>query len=297
MPGYWLKLYTEILDDPKYHRLSDTAKLGMVELMVVAKKNGANGDLPTLDDICFYTRRAKEWWIPVIDELKSISFLVENGSNEKIRKFEERQAPADGAERTRMSRVAKQHTEYTCNDPVTKVSQSVTENRLKIKDSEKSRVDSTASAFPIVTSETYKDAAWTENWMLDVWIGVTGLTSFTGDTQKIVSALDGLRYLRKPQFKDQKEMVAYLKPYCAHWQTLKTKNGINYSVRNPAWLERAVAGEPLPTDKKPPSAKPDPDCPVCGGMGLYRKDLDVHDPNFGKLTKCECVKVREEVEA
>lgn len=136
MAGYWLKLYTEIIDDPKYHRLSDTAKLGMVELMVVAKKSGTKGDLPDLEDICFYTRRAKEWWIPVIEELKSISFLVDNGGHEKIRKFEERQAPADGAERTRMSRASKQHEEYTSNNPVTKVSRNVTENRLKIKDSE-----------------------------------------------------------------------------------------------------------------------------------------------------------------
>lgn len=301
MAGYWLKLYTEILEDPKYYHLSDAAKLGMYELMIVAKKTGMVGNLPSLDDIAFYTRRSVDWWTPVIQELKVINFLIGGEDCDVIRKFEERQRAADSSERQQNYRKSLQHKEYSSNENVTELSRNVTENRLKIKekikDSEKSRVDSTASTFPIVTSETYKDAPWKEDWMLAVWREVTGYTSFTGDNQKIIDALDGLRYYRKPPFKDQKEMVAYLKPYCAHWQTLKTKTGIPYSKRNPAWLERAVAGEPLPTDKKPPNAKPDPDCPVCGGMGLYRKDLDVHDPNFGKLTKCECVKVREEVEA
>jgi hypothetical protein len=289
MAGYWLKLYTEILDDPKYHRLSDTAKLGMVELMVVAKKSGTNGDLPEIEDICFYTRRAKEWWIPVIDELKSISFLVENGSNEKIRKFEERQAPADGAERTRMSRVAKQHTEYTCNDPVTKVSQSVTENRLKIKDSEKSREEIDSAPAPISINQTG------DPFTTQVFSTVTGMTAIPGgDLPKVLPAIDALR----AKYPTVDKLTAYLTPYYQYWQTKKTKDGRPFSKSNCAWLyDWAVAGDPLPTDKKPPSAKPDPDCPVCGGMGLYRKDLDVHDPNFGKLTKCECVKVREEVDA
>ena len=91
MAGYWLKLYTEILDDPKYYRLSDNAKLGMYELMLVAKKTGQDGHLPSVDDIEFYTRRSAEWWNAVIDELKRIEFIVANDTGDKIRKFEDRQ--------------------------------------------------------------------------------------------------------------------------------------------------------------------------------------------------------------
>jgi len=128
--------------------------------------------------------------------------------------------------------------------------------KLRVEERKAEQEPANSPTSLIVTSETYKDASWKEDWMLSVWREVTGYTSFTGDTQKIIDALEGLRYHRKTPFKDQKEMVAYLKPYCAHWQTLKTKNGIPYSARNPAWLERAVAGDPLPTDKKPPNAKP-----------------------------------------
>jgi hypothetical protein len=163
--------------------------------------------------------------------------------------------------------------------------------------SNQGNADDAPIPFPIVTKQNRKPEPYSHDWMLNIWTSVTGFTSFTGDHGKIIDALEGLRYRRTPQFQSEKEIVDYLSPYFTYWCGRKGKNGVPYSKRNPAWLDMAVAGDPLPTDKKPPNAKPDPDCPVCGGMGLYRKDLDVHDPNFGKLTKCECVKVREEVDA
>jgi len=139
MAGYWLKLYTEILDDPKYYRLSDNAKLGMYELMLVAKKVGNAGDLPTLEDICFYTRRDESWWVPVIDELKRINFVTldENGGD-IIRKFEERQAAIKDDERQKKYREAL-HKEFKCNEPVTNLSRNVTESKSKSKSKRESK--------------------------------------------------------------------------------------------------------------------------------------------------------------
>lgn len=34
---------------------------------------------------------------------------------------------------------------------------------------------------------------------------------------------------------------------------------------------------------------PDPNCKTCGGVGLYRKDVPVGNPDFGKLFPCTCV--------
>ena len=150
--------------------------------------------------------------------------------------------------------------------------------------------------FPIVTKQNRKPDPFSFDWMLNIWRDVTGFTSFTGDNVKIIDALEGLRYRRTPPFKSEKEIAEYLKPYFMNWCNKKTKNGIPYSKRNPGWLDMAVAGDPLPSDKTV-YARPDPDCPKCGGLGMTRKELDVHDPNFGKLVKCDCVKVREEVDA
>jgi predicted GIY-YIG superfamily endonuclease len=120
MAGYWLKLYTEILEDPKYYRLSDKAKLAMYELMLVAKKQNMDGELPCLDDIAFYTRRDKAWWEEVLTELNGIQYIITASSGYQIRKFAERQAPIPGPDRAKLSREISNRDKYKSNkyDPV-----------------------------------------------------------------------------------------------------------------------------------------------------------------------------------
>ena len=115
MAGYWLKLYTEILDDPKYYRISDNAKLGMIELMVVAKKVDLDGGIPSIEDVAFYTRRTVEWWSPVFEELQKIEYLVVNNGETTIRTFAERQAPVSDAERMKQARAKKHKGEFDNN--------------------------------------------------------------------------------------------------------------------------------------------------------------------------------------
>ena len=109
MAGYWLKLYTEILDDPKYFKLSDHAKLAMFELLIIAKKYDNTGDLPSIDNICFHSRREIDWWTDALEELERIKFIVVPPDDKlddplKIRKFAERQAAVPGYERAKRSR-------------------------------------------------------------------------------------------------------------------------------------------------------------------------------------------------
>lgn len=165
----------------------------------------------------------------------------------------------------------------------------IEEGDVKRKLREEERKVENHSPAPISINQTG------DSFTTTVFSTVTGMTAIPGgDLPKVLPAIDALR----AKYPTVDKLTAYLTPYYQYWQTKKTKDGRPFSKSNCAWLyDWAVAGDPLPTDKKPPNAKPDPDCPVCGGMGLYRKDLDVHDPNFGKLTKCECVKVREEVDA
>jgi hypothetical protein len=116
MAGYWLKLYTEILDDSKYFKLSDSAKVGMYELLLVAKRFGGNGELPDLEELAFQTRKPEGWWPPVIQELLAIHFLTGAEGSLVIRKFAERQAFVPSSERSRQYRARKHRNEFGQGD-------------------------------------------------------------------------------------------------------------------------------------------------------------------------------------
>ena len=167
MAGYWLKLYTEILDDPKYFRLSDNAKLGMIELMLVAKKFNKNGEIPTIEDVAFFTRRSIEWWKPIFDELLTIEYLVTNGSETIIRKFAERQAAVSDSERQKQHRIVTHKNEY-CHEAVTK-SNGDSETDSETDSDEKAKIHSLVleyfiqqSKLPIPENLSYQQK--TEKW-------------------------------------------------------------------------------------------------------------------------------------
>jgi len=284
MAGYWLKLYTEILEDPKYHRLSDNAKLGMIELMLVAKKTGVCGEIPNIEDVAFYTRRSVEWWQPVFEELSKIEYLVTNGSETIIRKFAERQSAVDDSIRMKKYRELKHKNEFAqreCNEPVTN------RNGDSETETDKSREEKINSA-PVNFSSS-RPAIETN--YTQVWVKSTGQLGIPVREQpKVIDAIDILR----PKFKSDDELITFLKPYYEHWCNHKTKDNKPYSKANSAWLDWAVAGDPLPAEKKP-VGKPDPNCPKCHGIGMYSLGItDIHDKRFGSMKACDCIKVRED---
>lgn len=147
MAGYWLKLYTEILDDKKYYQLSDNAKLAMYELMLIAKRNDSD-EIPSIDDICFMTHnaRAKEWWESAIKELMTIKFIAPSAAAQIIRKWQDRQKPVPVTERSKQYREKKHEEEYYGNDNATTMQRNVTEIEREIKkEKEEEREDSSPS--------------------------------------------------------------------------------------------------------------------------------------------------------
>jgi hypothetical protein len=153
MAGYWFKVYVEILEDPKYSRWSDKAKLGAFELMAIAKRlqvgPEATGNLPSIEKICFYSRRSARWWQPVITELLTMvnpddpddkSFLIEVDGRLVIRKFKDRQKAVDAAARSRESRkrrAAVTNPDDLRDDAVTTLPRNVTEISEEDEDEEK----------------------------------------------------------------------------------------------------------------------------------------------------------------
>lgn len=259
MAGYWLKLYTEILDDPKYFRLSDAAKLGMVELMLVAKKTDKDGSLPCIDDIAFFTRRSVEWWAPVIKELITINYLVEDGEDITIRKFSERQAAIENAERMKQSRIASHKKEFShepdtemlrnetdeiksCDEPVTNLLRNVTEiketesetesegEREEEEEAKTEKIRRPASASPQPSNFPYDVSLRRYQTML---MNVTGNMYVPPDQSDY--AVPMVQAIERTV--GEKDLMDYLKNF---WQAWRDRG---YSKTNYSWLEWAVAGE------------------------------------------------------
>ena len=105
--GYWLKLYTDILEDRKYFELSEKAKLGMFEALLVCKRleNGElTGCLPSIDDIAFHTRKTVAEWEEILPELVAIGFIEIVDDQNTIKNYIKRQSAIPDSERSKQYR-------------------------------------------------------------------------------------------------------------------------------------------------------------------------------------------------
>lgn len=292
---YWIKFYTEVIDDPKMATMPDRFWRRFFELCLAAGKINKDGELPDLKQLSWLLRMQPEELQKDIDELISLDLLIQTNDGYLVKNFQKRQAKLTGNERVRMYRERRHHDQYS-DESSNNEDETLSDDSVKLKVTEitDNRIDNRTeqkqnSAAPLNFSES-RPAIETN--YVQVWTQVTDQAGIPrGGSEKILAAIDILR----PRFKSESELIGFLKPYYKHWLSKKTKDGRPFSKANGAWLyDWAVAGEPLPGDKKP-RERPDPNCPICNGLGVLAYNTkDIHDPKFGNMKKCECVKVREE---
>lgn len=127
MADYWMKLYIEILDDPKMATLPDRVWRRIIELFLVAKRLNKDGHIPDTRQIAWMLRMSP-------DELESdMAQIVHTGIIERevngwyIPKFSQRQAATPDAERKAQQREREKTRQYYGN--VTDASRNVTQRQ------------------------------------------------------------------------------------------------------------------------------------------------------------------------
>jgi len=101
----WVKIYTEILDDPKIAKASDVAKWRFVQLILVAAECDAGGafvvgdDIMTIDDIAWRLRLDKDTLEADIQILLNAGILAMDGKVLEIPNFADRQGPTQKEKR------------------------------------------------------------------------------------------------------------------------------------------------------------------------------------------------------
>jgi hypothetical protein len=122
---YWIKLYHEILDDPKMGRLPDRLWRRTIEMFLFAGREGGCGELPSVADMAWTLRTTPAELQEDINELERIGIIrQDDGADPFVVHFEERQAPIPPAERKRRQRERERHEQYTgdsqdSHEPVT----------------------------------------------------------------------------------------------------------------------------------------------------------------------------------
>jgi hypothetical protein len=102
---YWIKLYHEILDDPKMGRLPDALFRRVIEFFLMAGDFGRDGGLPDLEDMAWRLRADETELKAQMEDLEALNILSRDaGGTWRVAHFKERQAPSPAIERMRRSR-------------------------------------------------------------------------------------------------------------------------------------------------------------------------------------------------
>lgn len=231
MADYWMKLYIEILDDPKMATLPDRVWRRVIELFLVAKRLGKDGHLPETRQIAWMLRMSP-------DELDAdLAQVVHTGIIERevggwfIPKFAQRQAPVPDAERKAQERDRKKSRQYYGN--VTDASRNVTqstEDRLTEAETDTDRKLSSPPDFRALSENTVAEK---------VYLGVTSMSALPS------SMIDKSYQLWRFAIDRGgiEPAIEYLKPFYSDWITRKNKAGALYSKTGSGWVDWAISGE------------------------------------------------------
>lgn len=226
---YWIKLYIEILDDPKMGRLSERLCWRSVQLFLMAGDNEKDGALPTVRDIAWRLRKDVQAIEKDLLELEKVGIVHQCDNQWCVTNFKKRQKASENAERVREFRKRQR------NEIVTK-----RYARNAPESEEESDTESEERRFPTTPREANNHP--------DIKVFHNVSKVFPGE-KDYSSIIDSIRILREKHPSDL-ALESYLLPFWLRWETSKTKDGRTFSKTNPAWLTEWAVNNYIPDPKK-----------------------------------------------
>ena len=139
---YWIKLYHEMLDDPKVGKLRPALRWRFIECLLVAGECDEDGQLPDITGYAWRVRADVETVETDFVQLAEAGILSQDSGRWKVTKFAERQAPVSGAERWQKWNDRKHKQEYHESQTETKRLPNASPNdSLDRIDIDKNRID------------------------------------------------------------------------------------------------------------------------------------------------------------
>jgi DnaD/phage-associated family protein len=147
---FWIKLYHEVLDDPKMARLTDRLWRRVVELFLLAGETGSDGNIAGTSDIAWRLRVNSKTLQKDLEIIESLGIIQPTSKGWLVVNFEKRNAPIPGTDRVRNFRETKRkefgnadvtEVKRECNEDVTKryIEKIREDTEKKREDTEKKR--------------------------------------------------------------------------------------------------------------------------------------------------------------
>lgn len=114
--NYWIKLYHEILDDPKMGRLRDNLWRRVIECFLIAGEMQGNGELPPLEDMAWRLRVNEEILESELGELAGVGILERRNGGWFVTNFADRQSAMSSSERGKRWREQQRKQDYYADE-------------------------------------------------------------------------------------------------------------------------------------------------------------------------------------
>lgn len=148
--NYWIKLYHEILDDPKMGQLPDRLWRRAIELFLMAGETNGAGYLPCLTDMAWKLRISEDALQGDLNELatEGIEIVEHLEDGWFVKSFAKRQAAMSSEERGQRFRARKRQENYYGTSNERNANEDETENERNVlrldTDTDKIRLDTDA---------------------------------------------------------------------------------------------------------------------------------------------------------
>lgn len=235
--SYWLKLFTEIIDDPKLAEIPEWAKWCFVEFLCLAKENDKGGELQPVTKMAWRLRKTAKQVEAALRTLKEVGVVHSTGATWIVTNFAKRQAPSESAERVRRFR-EKQKQEKK-DIPVTVTSYG---NITPLSSS--SSINSDSDSFDSFTPSETANAvnSFGNNGQARMcerlYQQVTGQICIPSSQE--IAANKSLQAILDYCQGDLEKAVGVSKPVYQRWCSTPGKTGRNYSKLNTNWLEKVL---------------------------------------------------------
>lgn len=185
---YWIKLYHEILDDPKMGRLPDALFRRAIEFFLIAGDCNRGDALPPLADMAWRLRADEQALHVQMEDLEALNILSRGADGGwRVAHFKERQDASPAVERMRRSREAATKEKTTkpesCYEAVTKRNTD-TDTDADSESDEKADADG---------GDESRGSGIREDGLVKLFVERTGLPLFLGGEDKWARALERMK--------------------------------------------------------------------------------------------------------